>query len=96
MLYVVIPVEDPNGELSHGDALPSETLTMDDTEDGIYDPSIRIEEVDERPFINYVNTQFDKNGITVYGDINCANINAPTGNIDQIQSSTVLSEISRM
>ena len=46
VLYIVIPVEDPDGELSHGDALPSETLTMDDTEDGAYDPSVKIEETD--------------------------------------------------
>ena len=92
VLYIVIPVEDPNGELSHGDALPSETLTMNDTEDGVYDPSIKIEETEQKQFIDYVNTQFDKDGVTVYGDVNCMNVNAPTGMVDQLQSSAILSD----
>ena len=92
VLYIVIPVEDPNGELSHGDALPSETLTMDEPEDGVYDPSIKIEETEPVGFIDYVNTQFDKDGLTVYGDVNGMNIIAPTGTIDELQSSSILSE----
>ena len=60
---------------------------MEETEDGVYDPSIKIEEVEEKQFTNFVNAQFDKDGLTVYGDINCLNVNA-----EQIQSSTILSE----
>ena len=92
VLYIVIPVESEEGELSHGDALPSETLTMDEPEDGVYDPSIRIEEVEEKKFTNFINTQFDKDGLTVYGDINCMNIIAPTGSIDELQSSSIIAE----
>ena len=87
ILYIVIPVETDEGEPSHGDALPSETLTMDETEDGVYDPSIKIEEVEEKQFTNFVNTQFDKDGLTVYGNINCLNVNA-----EKVESSTILAE----
>ena len=90
ILYIVIPVEvseTEEGEFSHGDALPSETLTMNEIEDGVYDPSIKIEETQEKKYTNYVNTQFDKDGLTVYGNINCMNVNA-----EEIQSTSILSE----
>ena len=90
ILYIVIPVEvseTEEGEFSHGDALPSETLTMNEIEDGVYDPSTKIEEIEEKKYTNYVNTQFDKDGLTVYGTINSINVNA-----EQLQSKSILSE----
>ena len=59
-VFVPVEVEDEEVEPNHGDALPSNTITMEEPEDGVYDPSVQIEEAPKKKFVDTDIAQFDK------------------------------------
>ena len=60
IVFVPVEVEDEEVEPNHGDALPSNNITMEEPEDGVYDPSVQIEEAPKKKFVDTDIAQFDK------------------------------------
>ena len=94
IMGVVIPVEveDEEVEPSHGDALPSDTITMEEPQDGVYDPSLKVEEAPQKKFENKLVAQFDKDGFTVAGEATALSLVSQAGAISELQCSIMETE----
>ena len=65
----MIPVEDASGTLSHGDTLPAETIEMGEIKPGVYDPTVGIDEVEKRGFIDKEVVNVSKDGVLIDGAV---------------------------
>ena len=75
VMKFMIPVEDESGTLSHGDTLPAETIEMGEIKPGVYDPSVGIDEVEKRGFVEIEVVNVSKDGVLIDGVV------ASTGSI---------------
>ena len=75
VMKFMIPVEDESGTLSHGDTLPAETIEMGEIKPGVYDPSVGIDEVEKRGFVDKEVVNVSKDGVLIDGVV------ASTGSI---------------
>ena len=67
VMKFMIPVEDETGTLSFGDTLPAETIEMGDIKPGVYDPTVGIDEVEKRGFVDKEVVNVSKDGVLIDG-----------------------------